>query len=265
MISVTRILLALVLVLGVGLFVRFGTVSPCGMLKNELKTYAMRDALARSSTPGHLIGMGLSATLVDATLDGMVSALSPLQCTKVFWRLLLEGDRMFTRLLPSALPHATSAKMGDSTPLPPAKPTWRVSTEKSPLDDSTNVFLSIDADTPITDWTKERVTPSLHLRCQEHKTQAYIHVGTSLETTQWETARLTLRFDSEKASQENFPLATSYDAVFFPAHIPTIKKMLRHERLLIEITPFRAAPQRTTFRLTGLSEHVVALRKACQW
>jgi Type VI secretion system VasI, EvfG, VC_A0118 len=142
-------------------------------------------------------------------------------------------------------------------------------TEKSPLDGSTNVYLSINAEKPILGWLTSNITPSLHIRCKENKTNAYIHLGLRPKSEYGsygaEHTYIILRFDEEKAYQEKFGLSTSGEAVFFPDHIPMVKKMMKHERLLIEVIPFNASPQITTFSLKGFSEKVSALREACRW
>jgi type VI secretion system protein VasI len=113
------------------------------------------------------------------------------------------------------------------------------------------------------------ITPSLHIRCKENKTNAYIHLGLRPKTEFGlygaEHTSIILRFDEEKAYQEKFGLSTDGEAVFFPDHISTVKKMMRHERLLIEFIPFNASPQITTFSLKGFSEKVVPLREICHW
>src|SRR5262245_20580118 len=54
---------------------------------------------------------------------------------------------------------------------------WQVRTDTSPVDDSQSVYLSASADSPITGWPNQRVTPTLWLRCREHKTEAYVETG----------------------------------------------------------------------------------------
>ena len=50
---------------------------------------------------------------------------------------------------------------------------WRIRKDRSPIDDSTNVYLSVQAETEIRSGYKT-VLPTLMLRCAENKTNAFI-------------------------------------------------------------------------------------------
>jgi hypothetical protein len=59
----------------------YGTLSPCGMLKKELKYKLMENFQGSKSgweALGSAVGVGLGSTMVDA----MVDAMSPLQCIR---------------------------------------------------------------------------------------------------------------------------------------------------------------------------------------
>jgi type VI secretion system protein VasI len=147
---------------------------------------------------------------------------------------------------------------------------WLASTEKSPIDDSTNVFLSTIAEKPISGWLTQKTRPLLHIRCKENKTNVFIDLGVGPENTSGsygdKYAFVTFRFDNDKARKEKLGVSTDRKALFFSGrHIPTAKKMMKHERLLITFTPSNSVPQTTTFDLKGLSDKIKPLRKACHW
>jgi type VI secretion system protein VasI len=266
----TLITSGLILVLCGGLLFRFGTLSPCGMLKQELKAGFLQSAVEKKATSTwEMAGIGLGAAIVGPLIDNLVSSLTPMQCTRALVRLKLEGKNIFADDLAKTGQESPNYGASHSSPTPPPQPDWRVSTEKSPLDDSTNVHVSIDAEKPVSGWLGVNATPSLHIRCKENKTNAYIHLGMRPKTEYGgygtEYASITLRFDEEKAYQEKFGLSTSGEAVFFADHIAIAKKMMKHKRLLIEFIPFNASPQIATFNLQGLPEKVVSLREACRW
>jgi type VI secretion system protein VasI len=202
-------------------------------------------------------------------IDSLVTSLTPMQCTRALVRLKLEGKNIFADDMAKTVHGSPIAGSGYPQSTAPSKPEWRISTEKSPIDGSTNVYLSIDSEKPILGWLTSNITPSLHIRCKENKTNAYIHLGLRPKTEYGsygsEYTYITLRFDEEKAYQEKFGLSTSGEAVFFADHIPIVKKMMKHDRLLIEVIPFNASPQITTFSLKGFSEKVRPLREACRW
>lgn len=143
---------------------------------------------------------------------------------------------------------------------------WRVNKETSRIDDSTNVIISLDADSSISGWPRKTHTPSLVLRCKEKKTEAYIVTGMSPQVEYGiDGATVTLRFDKEKAMKYHASKSTDGEALFFGQSVGLIKKMLGHTTLLFEFVPFNSSPAMTTFDLRGLAEAVKPLRDTCKW
>lgn len=143
---------------------------------------------------------------------------------------------------------------------------WQVQKETSPLDDSTNVYLSIRANNSVKGWL-DQYTPTLQIRCKENTTDAYVVVGMSIANTygQYNTAKITLRFDKTKAFDIRMGESTDGEAVFFLEPIKMIKRMIQHDKFLFQFTPFNSSPAITTFDLTGLNEAIKPLRKHCNW
>lgn len=143
---------------------------------------------------------------------------------------------------------------------------WQVTKNTSPVDDSTNVIISLDADSSITGWPRQTHTPSLIVRCKERKTETYIVTGMSPQPEYGtDEATVTLRFDKEKATQYHMSKSTDGKALFFGQSLVLIKSMLQHTTVLFEFVPFNSSPVMTTFDLRGLSEAVRPLREACKW
>lgn len=143
---------------------------------------------------------------------------------------------------------------------------WRVNKETSRIDDSTNVIIRLEADSPISGWPRRTYTPSFVLRCKEKKTEAYIVTGMSPQVEYGtDGATVTLRFDKEKATKYHTSKSTDGEALFFGQSIGLIKKMLGHTTLLFEFVPFNSSPVITTFDLRGLLEAVKPLRDTCKW
>lgn len=142
---------------------------------------------------------------------------------------------------------------------------WRVKKETSRIDDSSNVIVSLDADTPISGWPRKTHTPSLILRCKEHKTEAYIVTGMSPQVEYGtDSATVTIRFDKEKATKYQTSKSTDGEALFFGQSVGLIKKMLQHTTLLFQFVPFNSSPAMTTFDLRGLAEAVKPLMETCK-
>lgn len=146
---------------------------------------------------------------------------------------------------------------------------WKVQQEKSAIDDSTNVFVSLDADASISGWPGKTYTPLLILRCKENRTQAYIVTGMAPQIEYGvEGTTVMLRFDDDRALQLLAARSTTGDMLFFEPSGPSIdliKRMTQRTTLLFGFVPFHSSPVMTTFDLRGLSEAVKPLRANCRW
>ena len=143
---------------------------------------------------------------------------------------------------------------------------WEVRKETSRIDDSTNVTISLDADSSISGWPGKTHTPSLVLRCKERKTDAYIITGMPPQVEYGTNgASVTIRFDKEKATKYQTSKSTDGEALFFGQSVGLIKNMLQHTTLLFEFVPFNSSPAMTTFDLRGLAEAVKPLKETCKW
>jgi len=80
-----------------------------------------------------------------------------------------------------------------------------------------------------------------------------------------EKSTVTLRFGKDRADKYTCSLSTNGEALFFPQPVPLIRKMLKHQTLLLQFIPFNASPATTTFDLSGLSEQLVELQHTCGW
>lgn len=145
---------------------------------------------------------------------------------------------------------------------------WFVRNKKSPIDDSVNVFISLQSENEITSGYNT-VRPSLYIRCAENKTNVYIvwELYLGIDTT-----RMLTRFDKNRATTTTWSISTDNKAVFFkPGFLSGIsdkafvKKLMKHNRLLTQITPYGESPVMATFDVKGLSEAVKPLRQACHW
>lgn len=169
----------------------------------------------------------------------------------------------------SALPEPNKSKTQSGVSVS-SKPVdlgkWKSQTQTNSVDDSTTVVLALDADSQITGWLGT-ATPSLVLRCQQKKTEAYIDVGVSphVESGNLDGATITLRFDKNKAVKVNCSKSTDGHGLFLPRPIEKIKTMLNHESMYLQFVPHNASPTSTTFTLKGLDKAIQPLRKECNW
>lgn len=139
---------------------------------------------------------------------------------------------------------------------------WTVSEETSAIDDSKKVTLLLDAENSIGD-SYRKYTPTIVLRCSENKTNAYIVMGKFLGS---DGIKVLTRLDKQKASKKRWSISTDHKAIFAPgSNTGYIKTLIKHDKLLVQLTPYSASPVMTTFDLRGLKEAVIPLRNACHW
>lgn len=256
---------------GVGLLFMYGTLSPCGMLRKELRSELFHSAFEQAPTSNkwELAGKGLGAMIAGPMIDSLVESLTPMECARGLVKYHMEGENLFENRVDSKFDSYSDIGDSYSAPAEPKKPEWHSHTKQSPIDDSINVYLSIDANKAISGWPHDNVTPSLHIRCKENETNVYINLGMR-PTTEYgsygaDYAYLRLRHDDDKAYKEKFSVSTDGEAVFFSSPVPTAKKMLKHKTLLVEFTPYNSSPQMTSFDLSGLGEKITPLKEACHW
>lgn len=139
---------------------------------------------------------------------------------------------------------------------------WRVSEKMSKIDDSVNVFMFLNANEQIKTGLSSKY-PRLILRCSEDKTSAFINVGAYLGMGE---TRVLTRLDKNKARKSTWSLSTDYKAMFVPGgDVKWIRKLMKHDTLLVEVTPYGESPVTMEFDLAGLPEAIKPLQKACHW
>lgn len=152
-------------------------------------------------------------------------------------------------------------------PEPPPISAWRVSQSTSPMDDSEVVVLQLDAQDVYLDWLGRPHRPTLILRCQSKKTEAYINNGgpSNPELGNFDQATIRLRYDDGAPRTLLASESTDDDALFLPNATAEIRRMIKAQRLRYQFTPFNANPQVVEFDLRGLEDDVVPLQEACGW
>lgn len=139
---------------------------------------------------------------------------------------------------------------------------WNVREEKSPIDDSLNVHLFVTSNETVRSGYST-VKPSLHIRCSENETNVFLNWGLYLGL---EKTKMLTRFDKEKATMSSWSISTNNEAVFVRGNdIEFAKKVMKHQKLLVKVTPFGENPIVATFDISGLSEAIKPLREACHW
>jgi type VI secretion system protein VasI len=139
---------------------------------------------------------------------------------------------------------------------------WSVRTDQSPIDDSLNVSVSVHSEETVRSGYNI-VSPSLFVRCAEKRTNVFLNWGLYLGL---DSTRMLTRFDETPATTNTWSISTDNKAVFVRgSDIAFAKKMMNHDKLLIQISPYGESPVMATFNISGLSEAIKPLREACSW
>lgn len=142
---------------------------------------------------------------------------------------------------------------------------WQVHEDSSPMDGSKRVVISRDAENDIEGWLRSK-RPSLVVRCQEGKTDAYLVTGmpASVEYgTDSHTVRL--RFDDGKPTTQHWSESTDHEALFAPNAVQLAKQMVKAKTLVLQFTPFSASPAVARFNLQGFGSYLGKVSGACGW
>lgn len=145
---------------------------------------------------------------------------------------------------------------------------WAVEVEKSPLDDSTTVYVSLRSDKPLPGRFGQAEHASLYLRCKEGKTVAYIHFGGHFMSDNRGGGRVDYRIDMQPARHRMMEESNNNKALGLwngKASIPFVKELFGGRSLYVRATPFSESMIEATFNISGLETAIEPLRKACKW
>lgn len=140
---------------------------------------------------------------------------------------------------------------------------WRVTKKTSPVDDSENVFVSLDANDSFRSNFGESITPGIYITCREKKTELYINWDTYLGLNE---TQMLYRLDKQKAKTKTWDISTDTKAVFYRGNVIEFVKALSKAKVMFtQITPYNESPVSATFDVAGLPEALKPLQKACGW
>lgn len=140
---------------------------------------------------------------------------------------------------------------------------WRVSTETSPIDDSTNVHLALDSTNSITGRFGSNAQPRLYIRCKEKTTEVFVVWDVYLGIDETDILH---RLDDRPARTLEWSISTDYKAAFYPGNdISFARELQKHDKLLLRVTPYGESPVTATFELAGLENAIESLKQACRW
>lgn len=145
---------------------------------------------------------------------------------------------------------------------------WKVRSERSLIDDSMNVYLTVDAEEPLTDRFGSPFTPTLIVRCAENTTAAYINFGGPFMADTGRYGVITFRIDQAPAFDRSVTESTDNRALGFwsgRSAIPFVRSLLEGDTLLLRATPYNGSPITFAVPIRGLAAVIGPLREACHW
>ncbi len=193
-------------------------------------------------------GMAMAADPTHADLGACVSIKS-------------DGERLscYDAIAKGAAPPAADpAKAGSA---------WEVEITKSPIDDSTNVFLTTVSEESFPGrFGGARQEAFLMVRCMEKATASYVIWGDTFIGV--DSTMMQHRIDDEKAKTETVSISTDHKATGHWSGgraIPFIKTMFGKKKMLVRVTPHSESPVTVTFDISGLEQVIKPLRQSCKW
>ena len=140
---------------------------------------------------------------------------------------------------------------------------WKIQVSRSEMTDVKNVMLYLEATKSIqSDFGPQR--PDLILCCEEGELEAYINTGFILESGDYGTSPVRIRWDDSEPVSDNWTISTDHDAVFSRDPLDFIfKELVSAKRLRFQFQPFNSGPKVADFNVIGLSEHLSKLDNAC--
>ena len=136
-------------------------------------------------------------------------------------------------------------------PIKNANGKWRVSIEKSEIDESDNVFANLNGSGYVVTRSSEYFHPSIVALCKEGVPQGYVVWNISLG-------------ENEEEKTESWKLSSDTQATFIPDISQFIKNLKNYESLFIEVTPATRDLQSSIFDLRGSASALETLTSTCK-
>lgn len=152
---------------------------------------------------------------------------------------------------------------------PPSSPitAWITQEERSKIDDSSNVFVSIASKDVLHGRYGAKGQARITIACREGKTNLWITFGGHF-MSDYQFGTVTYRVDKHPAKKRHMNESTDHRALGLwsaGSAIPFAKELYGGERLFIEATPHSESAVTAEFDIAGLEQAIEPLAKACKW
>lgn len=145
---------------------------------------------------------------------------------------------------------------------------WNVRIDRSALDDSTSVYLSVTSDRPLRSRFGRSADASFHVRCLEGTTSAFVNFGGHFMSEIEGRGRVDYRVDDRQPSNAEMRVSSNNQALGLwrdDIAIPFIRRIIDGNSLYVRAIPYGESALEMTFPIAGLDEAIAPLREACGW
>lgn len=144
---------------------------------------------------------------------------------------------------------------------------WNLKIEKSKLDDSKKVFLSLDSIDRQRARFGKPVKYNFYITCRENKNDVFIIFGGNF-MSDLHHSRVDYRVDERAAKHRSFRESNDHEALGLwggGSSIPFIKELFGGTKLYVRATPMSESSVEAEFPIAGLEEAIAPLRESCNW
>lgn len=139
---------------------------------------------------------------------------------------------------------------------------WQTETQISPLSNSLNINLLLEAQAPVKSRT-QTVKPRLELRCENGTSKVYLHWDVYLGKNR--TNMLT-RFGQQPAQTQRWNITESKRSVYYNDNSGEMVKMIKQQpTMLAQIKPHNGDPITVTFNTKGFARAIASISLSCDW
>lgn len=166
---------------------------------------------------------------------------------------------------PVTSPADTAAVVAATTATHVNTDPWIETSDVSEMDGSRGVTVSTIAVGPVEGWL-DTYTPSLVVRCAEHKTSVYVVTGmaASPELGSYNYYTTRLRYDDGAPATQRWQQSTDSKALFAQEPLAVARRIAKASRLRFQFTPFNASSVVVDFDVHELRTHLADVVAACR-
>jgi hypothetical protein len=138
---------------------------------------------------------------------------------------------------------------------------WAAFSTVSDFDDAVSYYVSLKSVSEVSIGVYRKVTPVLTVACSNGQLSGFINWSYYLGLG---SVAARFRFDKNRAYMESWDTYGDHKAMFFPDDARNlVKRLVAHNKLLVQVAPFSELPVMAEFNIAGLSSHLDEIKAHC--